>query len=274
MVAPASRIGEEVPAAMQALVGSLYPDGRVEVVFHPQCFGADGHFAGSDVARADAFVDVANDPAFDALWWAKGGYGSGRLIETVLPRLGPAARAKAYLGYSDAGAMLSALYGNGFARVAHGPMTHEVVKAGGETACARALSWLVERSTAALEPSVADGKTIAFNMAILSSLIGTPWLPDLTGHVLMLEEIAEHLYAIDRRMFHITSTPALRRVAGLRLGRCNAVPDNEPAFGRTPEEIARDWCARSGIAFLGAADIGHDPDNKVVPFGELASWRA
>ena len=270
VVAPASRLSPEVPAAMRALVAGLYPDGRVEVVFHPQCFLADGHFAGPDAARADAFVEVANDPAFDALWYARGGYGSGRLIEAVLPRLNGFARDKAYLGYSDAGAMLSALYANGITRAAHGPMTHEIARQGGEAAAARALSWLVDGAHAALEPSLEPGrKAIAFNMAILSSLIGTPWLPDLTDHVLMLEDVAEHLYAIDRMMFHITSTPALRRIAGLRLGRCSAIPDNDPPFGRTAEEIARDWCARSGIAWLGLADIGHDPDNKVVPFGGL-----
>jgi muramoyltetrapeptide carboxypeptidase len=93
VVAPASRIGEEVPAEMRALVASLYPDGAVEVAFHPQCHLSDGHFAGPDAARADAFVEVANDPAFDALWYARGGYGSGRLIEAVLSRLGPAAKA-------------------------------------------------------------------------------------------------------------------------------------------------------------------------------------
>ena len=268
VVAPASRLGEDVPAAMAALVAALYPAGGVEVVFHPQCFLADGHFAGSDAQRANAFVEVANDPGFDALWYARGGYGSGRLIEAVLPRLNAAAREKAYLGYSDAGAMLSALYANGFERAAHGPMTHEIMREGGQAAVARALAWLVDGDPAALEPSLAPGmKAAAFNMAILSSLIGTPWLPDLGGHVLMLEEVSEHMYAIDRMLFHITSAPAIRVVAGLRLGRCSAIPLNEPDFGRTEEEVARYWCERSGIPWLGRADIGHDPDNRVVPFG-------
>ncbi len=154
VVAPASRLNEAAPPVIQALVAALYPAGEVEVVFHPQCFLSDGHFAGTDRQRADAFVEVANNPAFDALWYARGGYGSGRLIETVLPRLSLAARDKAYLGYSDAGAMLSALYANGFGHVAHGPMSHEIAREGGDTAIARALSWLAGRSQAALEPSV------------------------------------------------------------------------------------------------------------------------
>jgi muramoyltetrapeptide carboxypeptidase len=67
----------------------------------------------------------------------------------------------------------------------------------------------------------------------------------------------------------VTSQPAIRRVAGIRLGRVSDVPPNEPDFGMTAEAVARFWCERSGIAFLGAADIGHDAANKVVPFGGL-----
>jgi len=90
-------------------------------------------------------------------------------------------------------------------------------------------------------------------------------MPDLTGHVVMVEEVSEHLYAVDRLMFHATAH--LRGIAGLRLGRVSDVPVNDRDFGAGAQEIARDWCARRGIPFLGAADIGHDAGNKVVPFG-------
>jgi len=51
------------------------------------------------------------------------------------------------------------------------------------------------------------------------------------------------------------------------LGRCTGITSNEPDFGMNEEEIARYWCQRSGIPWLGRADIGHDIDNKIVPFG-------
>ncbi len=220
--------------------------------------------------RAEAFVEIANDPDFDALWFARGGYGACRIAEEVLSRLNPAAGKKAYLGYSDAGALLAALYGRGFGQVAHGPVAQDVIREGGAAAAARALGWMVERAPASLEPSVDGGApTSAFNISILSSLIGTPLQPDLSGHVLMLEEVSEYMYRIDRSLFHITSNPAIRRVAGIRLGRCSLVPDNDPPFVRSEEDVVRDWCGRSGIPYLGRADIGHDADNKVVPFGRL-----
>ncbi len=270
VVAPSSRVSPEVPGRVQRLAAELYPDRTPQIVFHPQCSLSSGHFAGDDAARAAALVEAANSEAYDAIWFARGGYGACRLIDMVLPRLLPPARNKTYLGYSDGGALLAALYHEGFERLAHGPMPQDILRDGGEAAVTRGLAWLVDRDPAALEPSLlTDGrKTAAFNLTILSSMLGTPWQPDLDGHVLMLEEVAEYMYRIDRSLFHVTSNPAIRRVAGLRLGRCSAIPDNDPDFGQTEEDVARAWCARSGIPWLGRADIGHDAHNKVVPYGE------
>ncbi len=97
--------------------------------------------------------------------------------------------------------------------------------------------------------------------------MGTYLEPDLTGHVVMLEEVSEALYRVDRMMFHLTAQPGMRNVAGIRLGRVSDITPNDPEFGLTPEQIVRYWCQRTGIPFLGSADIGHDGDNKVVPFG-------
>lgn len=269
VVAPGSSASPELAADLGALVQRLYPGGGVEVWFHPQCFLSHGHFAGDDAARATAFLDVANDPDFDALWFARGGYGSCRIAEAVVAGLAQAAADKAYLGYSDAGSMLAALYRRGFGKAAHGPVAQDLRREGGEAAIARALAWLVDGDRSALEPSVEVGgpPVAAFNITILSQLLGTPLEPDLTGHVLMLEEVSEHMYRIDRALFHITSNPAIRRVAGIRLGRCSLIPENDPDFGQTEEEVARFWCARSGVPYLGRADIGHDAANRVVPFG-------
>jgi muramoyltetrapeptide carboxypeptidase len=268
VVAPSSRLPEEDAEAVTALARRLYPDGRVQVVFHPQCFLSEGHFAGPDEARAAALLETANDPAFDAVWFGRGGYGSCRIAPRVLAGLGPAARAKTYMGYSDGGALLAGLYRAGIGRPVHGPMPRDIRREGGEAAVARALAWMAERDPAALEPAAAGPEPrAAFNLAILASLVGTPLQPDLTGHVLMLEEVSEHMYRIDRMMFQLTSAPGLGRLAGIRLGRCSDVPANDPPFGADEVQVVQDWCARAGIAYLGRADIGHDADNKVVPFG-------
>jgi muramoyltetrapeptide carboxypeptidase len=270
VVAPSSRLEPIWADKVRELANSLYQDRPPDIWFHPQCFLSSGHFAGDDETRASAVLDVANDASFDALWFARGGYGSCRIAGRMIAGLTEAAGAKIYLGYSDTGTLLGALYRHGFNGVAHGPMPADISRAGGETAVARALAFLVDGAPQALEPTVSPAlKTAAFNITVLSQLLGTPLQPDLADHVLMLEEVSEHMYRIDRSLFHVTSNPAIRRVAGIRLGRCSEIPPNDPDFGQSEEEVMRYWCHTSGIPYLGRADIGHDVDNKIVPFGRL-----
>lgn len=269
IVAPGSRIDQAIAERVTQFATDRHP-GRAELVFHPQCFLSSGHFAGDDAVRAAAFLEFADDPTIDAIWIARGGYGSCRILPYVLDRLAPVAMGKMYLGYSDAGALLAALFGRGALSVAHGPMPIDMSRSGGEAAIGRALDWLVNQAPGSLESSVSKSVlSAAFNLTILANLMGTPYEPCLAGHVIMLEEVSEHLYRFDRSLFQLTSNPQIRKSAGLRLGRTSDIPPNEPPFGRTPEEIVQHWCEESGIPYLGHADIGHDSDNKVVPFGAL-----
>jgi len=311
--APATPISRALAKAVTALAAREFPE--VELAFHEQCFVEEGHFAGSDAVRLAALLDCANDPGADALWLAKGGYGTNRIAAEAVARMGPAAREKCFLGYSDGGYLLAALYRAGVGRPVHGPMPVDIGRERGAAAVRRALAFLSEAGGGAveaagssggdgigtadpqvggrpgaaesagaesgstalmsdaaregLEPSL-DGRTpgVAFNLMTLAMLAGTELMPDLIGHVVMVEEVGEYLYAVDRLFFHLM--PQLRGIAGLRLGRISKVPANDRPFGATAEEIARHWCARGGIPFLGSADIGHDVDNRIVPFGLAA----
>ena len=137
VVAPASRMSPDVAVRVPALAGRLYPDRTPEIFFHPQCFESHGHFAGDDEVRAQAFLDIANDESYDAVWVARGGYGSCRMVEAVMSRMTETARRKVYMGYSDAGMLLAALYRAGFESVAHGPVAQDILRDGGDDAEAR-----------------------------------------------------------------------------------------------------------------------------------------
>lgn len=269
VVAPSTPLEPELAEKVRALASAEFP--VAELVFSPQCFLRHGHFAGEDPARTRAFVEAANDPAFDAVWCARGGYGSCRIAEDVVGALGPAARDKAYLGYSDAGYLFGGLYRAGFRHLFHGPMPVDARREGGLEAIRRALSWLSRRTPESLDASLDPAlPAAAFNITVLSQLLGTPLEPDLAGHVLMLEDVAEYMYRTDRSLFHITSQASIRRVAGIRFGRCTDVLENDPEFGATAEDVVRHWCDKSGIPYLGRCDIGHDAQNKIVPFGRLS----
>lgn len=267
IVAPACRMDESAAGRVVALAHEHHP-GRADIAFHPQCFLQYGHFAGPDDTRAAALVEVANDPSIDAVWFARGGYGSFRIVDQVLKDLKPDARRKTFLGYSDLGSLLGAFYRHGIGKVAHGPMPADITRSGGEVAVRRALDFLVSRDTnACAQGPGAGSRRVAFNLTILTRLIGTSHFPDLEGHVLLLEEVSEYMYNIDRMMGQLVSHAPVRRVAGIALGRCSQIPPNDPDFGQTDEQVVSFWCRRAGIAYLGRADIGHDIDNKVVPFG-------
>jgi muramoyltetrapeptide carboxypeptidase len=107
---------------------------------------------------------------------------------------------------------------------------------------------------------------MAFNLTVLSNLLGTSLEPDFTGVDLLIEDVSEHLYRIDRMMFHVSASAGIRNVARLRLGRVSDVLPNDVEFGSDEQAIVADWCARAGIEFGGRADIGHDAINRVVPF--------
>ena len=262
VVAPSCPLKREAAERVEAIVAER---GDCELVVHPQCFLSDGHFAGSDEARLAALREVMADPSLDALWFARGGYGSNRIAEAALADIPDAARDKLYLGYSDAGFLMAGLHKAGI-DVAWGPMPQDVLRDGGDTAVHRALNWIVLRDRSAIEAHV-EAPAMAFNLTVLSNLLGTPLEPDFTGADLLIEEVSEHLYRIDRTMFHVTSSPNVRRAARIRLGRVGDILPNDVEFGTDEAAIVEDWCRRSGIPFGGRADIGHDAQNRVVPFG-------
>ncbi|MXP24919.1 LD-carboxypeptidase [Altererythrobacter indicus] len=260
--APATPITRDEAGWAYAFAKAAFPD--VELLFHEQCYAEEGHFAGSDAVRLAALLECANDPSSDAVWFARGGYGGNRIAALAVDQLHGSAKSKTYLGYSDSGYLLAALYRAGIGTPVHGPMVIDGSSSGNTEALSRSLSYLIgDRS--GLESSLDDRPTVAFNLMTLAMICGTELMPDLSGHVVMVEEVSEYLYAVDRLLFHVTQH--LHGIAGLRLGRVSGVPENVRPFGATPEQMARYWCGREGIPFLGMADIGHDQANKIVPFG-------
>ena len=261
VVAPSCTLSRQAADRLQSLVSER---GDCDVSIHPQCFLSDGHFAGTDEQRLSALREVMADPAVEAIWFARGGYGSNRIAEAAMADLPDAARSKVYLGYSDAGFLHAGLHKAGL-NVAWGPMPQDLMREGGKAAVARLLDWLMKGDPSALEPELRQ-PAMAFNLTVLAALLGTVLEPDLSGVDLLIEDVSEHHYRIDRTMFHLTGSPNVRKVARLRLGRVGDIPFNDPDFGRDEVSIVKEWCERSGISYGGRADIGHDVLNRVVPF--------
>ena len=93
VVAPSCPLKREAADAVTAIIAER---GDCELVIHPQCFLSEGHFAGPDEARLAAFREVMADPSIDAVWFARGGYGSNRIAEAALADIPQAAAGKTY----------------------------------------------------------------------------------------------------------------------------------------------------------------------------------
>jgi muramoyltetrapeptide carboxypeptidase len=275
IVAPARRLAEATAQKVQAFAAaSGLP---IELVFHPQCHLEYGHFAGSDAARLEAFLSVANDPDIDAIWFARGGYGAARLLPGLARKLKAHALNKVYLGYSDIGFLFGALTSLGCKYCAHGPLVGDFDRDGGEAAILRALQFLAHTSADGLANGIKSGRpNLAFNLSVIRSLVGTDWLPkSYQDATLWLEDVAEYTYATDRSMFQLVNSDWFKsHIKGVRIGRFSLVPENEVQFHQTSEQSVAHWCDTANVAVLGSADIGHDIYNKIVPFGLLEDWRA
>src|SRR6185369_11395445 len=155
VVAPSCSLKRDAAERVEAVVAGR---GDCELLIHPQCFLSDGHFAGPDEARLAALREVMADSSVDAVWFARGGYGSNRIAEAAVAELPDAARGKLYMGYSDAGFLMAGFHKAGL-DVAWGPMPQDILRGdhgleGGEAAVRRALDWLVRRDPSGLEPGI------------------------------------------------------------------------------------------------------------------------
>src|SRR5687767_3279011 len=103
VVAPSCTLKREAAQRVAQLAGAR----GCELAIHPQCFLSDGHFAGSDEQRLGALREVMADGSVDAVWFARGGYGSNRIAESAVAELSLTAMRKTYLGYSDGGFLLA-----------------------------------------------------------------------------------------------------------------------------------------------------------------------
>ena len=270
VMAPAHRVDEHALDELPAIAA----DYGVELVIDPQSWASGGGhtWAGPDQLRADTFLKYANDPSVHALWFARGGYGSNRLFPLIFPHLESAARTKSYVGYSDMGFLLGALYAKKIGKPIHGPMPIDVTRKDNGASVRRTLGWLVNGDKSALEPGIiGTGRpAAAFNLPILAAMIGTRWLPDLADHDLLVEEVSEHLYRVDRMMFTVANSTQLSGIASLRVGSITLPPaDGQADFGHSPDQIAWDWSKLMTVPYEGRAKIGHDSNNHVVPFGQV-----
>ena len=234
---------------------------------HPEPLRRWGHLAGTDAER---LADLRGQAPLVAC--LRGGWGSARLLEQP-DLLHKSGAGRWLLGYSDVTSLLWARQAAGIPGGIHGPML---------TSLAGEPSWSQERLRQLLfgEPlpslsgspwrdGMAEGPLLVGNLTVASHLLGTAHLPDLKGAVLVLEDIGEAPYRLDRMLTHWRLSGALQQLAGIGFGSFSGCDDDEADRLAPPwREVLQERTTDLGIPVLGDLPVGHAPGNAALALGQ------
>ena len=267
VVAPAGPLDREVFEAGLRVLGKRY-----DLAWDPSLLGRTRYLAGDDARRGHELATALADPAVRGIVAARGGYGSMRILPGVWPNGGaPDPRpAKIVVGFSDITAIHAALQAAGRVSV-HGPVVTQLATQ--PLAVVERLFAILEDAAAPPPPvagtpmvgGIVEGPLLGGNLSVLTRLIGTPWLPDLAGAVLLLEDVGERPYRIDRMWTHLRLAGVFERVAGLALGDFTDCED--PDGGFTLRDVLYGLVRETGLPCVGYLPIGHCAINTPVALG-------
>lgn len=230
------------------------------------------YFAGSDRERLQELQAALDDPAVDLIWASRGGYGTARLLAGL--ELGQAV-AKPVLGFSDITALLQMLHLHGWPELVHGPVLHSLGQHPDEASREALRRLLLEGSPPELPGrelvgGEASGPLVGGNLCVLASLCGTPFQLDARGAIVLLEDVHEKPYRLDRTLVQLRESGCLDQASGVALGSfedCRP-PANEPW---SAEEVLEPILRGLGIPVLAGLPVGHGAEN--VPFLYGARYR-
>ena len=231
----------------------------------------DHQFAGSDKQRAQDFQQQLNDPEIKAIWCAKGGYGTVRILDRIdfsAFKKNP----KWIIGYSDVTALHSHI--NNF-RISslHAQMCLGVeTKSEASRETLRKILFGEELNyqfpcSKLNKSGTAEGELVGGNLSVLYSLCGSNSAINTKGKILFLEDLDEYLYHIDRMMQNLKRNGILQHLAGLVIGGMSNMNDNTIPFGKTAEEIIAETVAEYDYPIAFNFPAGHIEDNQALIFG-------
>ncbi len=247
----------------------------LETVVGKNVFNNGGHFAGTDQERCEDFQNALDNPNIKAIWSARGGYGSVRILD-LLDYTKFKKHPKWIIGYSDITAFHNQMNVLGYQSL-HSIMCTSVtdeLEDNPQTTYTFKKALFGEQLSYTLEASKynklgeAKGQLVGGNLAILTSQLGSNTSLDIKGKILFIEEIGEYAYSIDRMLQSLKRAGYFKDCAGLIIGDMSKVKKNTTKFGKPIQQIILDVVANYNFPVAFNMKAGHEPDNRALIFGK------
>ena len=252
---------ERLRSGVAALEGMGF---RVRVGSH--ALEQDGYLAGTDAHRLDDLQRALDAEDSACVWFARGGYGVARLLDRVR-----VARPKLLIGHSDLTVLLHGAAHAG-ARALLGPFASELGDAAAFDAPSLAAALAGETVVLpvapdqVLAPGRATGPLVGGNLTVLAHALGTAMAPETRGAVLLLEDIGEETYRLDRLLHHLRLAGVFEGVRAVLLGSLDAPPTRRPfPPDRNLAEVLREVLLPLGVPVVQGLPLGHLPGKWTVP---------
>jgi len=238
-----------------------------EVISGKSIFKKNSYFAGTDFERLQDLTEAVLDPKIEAIICIRGGYGCGRLLPRI-PFSSFSRTPKLFIGHSDITFLHLGLISKAGWTTFHGPNLTGISQ---EPKRARSVldvlsgkasyEWVFDREQV-LRPGISKGPVMGGNLSCLAHLVGTPYMPDMTGTLLLIEDCGEALYRLDRMMNHLKLAGILARLGAILLGEFTDCAENDEICA-----MVMDLVREYDFPVLHSLPFGHGVRNEVIPFG-------
>ena len=245
-----------------------------EPIVGTHALGRTGYFAGTDAERLEDLNRALRDDAIDGVWCIRGGYGAMRLLPGLdVDAL--ARRPRMLLGYSDVTALHAAVGRHADLVTFHGPTARETLTPFSRDSLERAVVRGTDPCGAThgarvLRPGRASGRLAGGNLALVAALCGTPWAPALDGALLVLEDVGEAVYRVDRMLRQLLLAGALDGVRGILFGQCTDCPEESGDGARTLDDVLTEIADVLRVPCLAGVPVGHIAEQWTLPLGRTA----
>ncbi|MEE9364066.1 MAG: LD-carboxypeptidase [Cellulophaga sp.] len=253
---------------------ALLKSWKLHVVLGKNLYKQNGHFAGTDTERASDFQKALDDPKIKAIWCARGGYGSVRILDK-LNYTKFKKKPKWVVGYSDITGLHNQIHNQGVASIhsimcsSLGSAKEKIKKAIETFRCAL----FGEQLKYSITPSKYNktgnttGPIIGGNLTLLHTMLGSKTSIDTSGKILFIEELGEYAYHIDRMLQSLKRAGYFENCNGIIVGDIIKVRKNTTPFGRTVQQIILDAVAEYNFPVLFNFPAGHLDDNRALILG-------